>query len=119
MLKQNLQEATRKYKADNVEEDNLSPKEKRELKSLTDPVKYKDIVIMSTYKSGRHRVDTTINYRESVERHIGYDVIVDKEQQDEAEAIMYAHVYTWMKILHLDKYWKSLILEQELVEQIE
>ena len=66
-------------------------------------MKNKDIVIMSTDKSGRHAVDTTDNYRESVEPHIENDIIISKKEHDEAETIMNAHAYTWMKILNIGK----------------
>ena len=99
MLKQNLQKATEKYKRENDEKEDLTSNERKGLKSLTSRVKNKDIVILSTDKSGRHAVDTPENYRESVEPHIRNDIEIDREEHDRSETIMNAHAYTWLKIL--------------------
>ena len=66
------------------------------MRSLTNRIKKKEIVILPTDKSGRHSVDwvdTPENYRLSVQKHIRNNEVINEEIHSQTETVMNAHAY--------------------------
>ena len=62
-----------------------------------------EVVIQHTDKSGRNAIDSSANYKVSVQLHITNDTPITSEEYEELEMEINAHTYTWVRILQIEK----------------
>ena len=85
---------------------NLSKKQERGLKSLTERVKNGEIVVVPTDKSGKFAIMSRRAYEESGNKHVKDDLIVGWDELKEAQTRLNGHVAMMVKIFKIGKNWE-------------
>ena len=85
---------------------NLSKKQERGLKSLTERVKNGEIVVVPTDKSGKFAIMSRRAYEESGNKHVKDDRIVGWDELKEAQTRLNGHVAMMAKIFKIGKNWE-------------
>ncbi len=86
---------------------NLSKAEKDGLKTLTDKVKGKNVVVFETDKSGRFSVDTPENYKLASQLHVNNDEVICPAVVAGIERSASAHSQSWSRILNIGGNWNQ------------
>ena len=85
---------------------NLSKKQERGLKSLSERVKNGEIVVVPTDKSGKFAVMSRRAYEESGNKHVKGDLVVGWDDLKEAQTRLNGHVAMMVKIFKIGKNWE-------------
>ena len=79
---------------------NLTPSEKRGIKSLRARIESEEIIVYPTDKSGRLAVTSRASYSKQGEKHVAGDRIVQWKEVEEAQKTVKAHLWTLNRVFN-------------------
>ena len=79
---------------------NLTPSEKRGIKSLRARIEAEEIVVYPTDKSGRLAVTSRNSYSQQGEKHVPCDRVVEWGEVEKAQNTVQAHLWTLNRVFN-------------------
>ena len=75
----------------NITKSNVTKEESKAIKSLSDKVRNRDVIILATDKSGKLACETIDTYTASMEPHVNKDAVIDLDKRKDVENSLNGH----------------------------